>query len=71
MLCASDNVVKDEKIDLVTDSIHILARWRNHFSHLFNVHGVSDIRQTEIHMAEPQVPEPSAFEVEMVIENLK
>jgi hypothetical protein len=29
---------------------------------------VSDVRQTEIHTAEPLVPEPSAFEVEMAIE---
>jgi len=36
------NIVKDEKGDLVTDSHNILARWRNHFSQLFNVHGVSD-----------------------------
>jgi hypothetical protein len=43
----------DEKGDLVTDSHRILARRRNHFSQLFNVHGVNDIRQTEIHTAEP------------------
>jgi len=36
------NKVKDEKGDLVTDSHNILARWRNHFSQLFNVHEVSD-----------------------------
>jgi hypothetical protein len=48
-----------------------LARWRNHFSQLFNIHGVNDVRQTEIHTAEPLVPEPSAFGVEMAIENLK
>ena len=34
-----------------------------------NVHGVNDVRQTEIHTAEPLVLEPSAFEVEMAIEN--
>jgi len=37
------NIVKDEKGDLVTDSHSILARWRNHFSQLFNVHGVSNV----------------------------
>ena len=42
------NTVKDEKGDLVTDSSNILAGWRNHFSHLFSVHGVSDLRQTEV-----------------------
>jgi hypothetical protein len=48
-----------------------LARWRNHFSQVLNVHGVNDVRQTEVHTAEPLVPEHSAFEVEMAIENLK
>jgi len=38
----------DEKGDLVTNSYRILARWRNHFSQLLNVHGVNDVRQTEI-----------------------
>jgi hypothetical protein len=33
--------------------------------------GVYDVRQTEIHTAEPLVPEPSAFDVAMCIENLK
>ena len=48
------NIVKDEKGDLITDSHSNLATWRNHFSQLFNVHEVSDVRQTEIHTAEPQ-----------------
>ena len=65
------NIVKDEKGDLVADSHSILARWRNCFSQLLNVHEVNDVRHTEIHTAEPLVPEPSAFEVEMIIEELK
>ena len=48
-----------------------MARWRNCFSHLLNVHGVNDIKHTDIHTAEPLVPEPSAFEVELAIEKLK
>jgi hypothetical protein len=36
-----------------------------------NIHGVNDVTQTEVHTAEPLVPEPSAFEVEMAIEMLK
>jgi len=56
------NIVKDEKGDLVADSHSIVARWRNYFAQLFNVHGVKDIRQAEIHTAEPLVPEPSAAE---------
>jgi hypothetical protein len=47
------NVVKDEKGDLVADSHSILARWKNYFFQLVNVHGVNDVRQTEIHTAEP------------------
>jgi hypothetical protein len=54
-----NNVVKDEKGDLVAGSNSILARWRNHFFQLLNVHGVIDVRQTEIHTAELLVPEPS------------
>jgi hypothetical protein len=34
-----------------------------------NVHGVNDIRQTEIHTAEALVLELSNFDVEMAIEN--
>jgi hypothetical protein len=43
------NIVKDEKGDFVTDSHNILVRWRKHFSQLLNIHGVNDVRQTEIH----------------------
>ena len=56
---------------MVTDWHSIFARWRNYFSQLMNVHGVNDVRQTEIHTAEPLVPEKSAFEVETAIEKLK
>ena len=48
-----------------------MARWRNYFSQLFNLHGVKDVRQAEIHTAEPLVPEPSASEVELAINKLK
>ena len=63
--------MKDDKGDLVADSHSTLARWRNYFSQLLNVNGVHDVRQTEIHIAEPLVPEPSALEVELAIEKLK
>jgi len=65
------NTVQDEKADLVTDSHSILARERNLLYQLYNVHGVSEVRQKEINTAEPLVPEPSVFEVEMAIEKLK
>jgi hypothetical protein len=32
------------------------------------MHGVNDVRQTEIHTAEPLVPEPSSSEVQIAIE---
>ena len=63
--------MKDEKGDLFADSHSILARWGNYFSQIVTVHGVSDVRQTEIHTTEPLVPEPSASEVELAIEKLK
>jgi len=65
------NIVKDENCDLFADSQSVLARWRNSFSQLLNVHGFNDVRQTEIHTAEPLVPEPSAFEFELAIEKEK
>ena len=55
------NIVKDEKDDLVADCHSTLARWRKYFSQLLNVHGDNDVRQAEIHTAEPLVSEPSAF----------
>jgi hypothetical protein len=41
------DIVSDEKGDLVAGSYSILARWRN--APLFIVHGVNDVRQTEVH----------------------
>jgi hypothetical protein len=65
------NVVKDEKSDLVTYFHSILARWWNHFFQLLNVHGVIDVRQTEIHTAEPIVSVSSALEFEIALYKLK
>jgi hypothetical protein len=45
-------ISKNEKGDLVTDCLSILARWRDHFSQLFNAYEVTDVRQTEIRLAE-------------------
>jgi hypothetical protein len=45
-----------------------LARWRNNFSQLLNVHGFNDVSRETV---EPIVPEPSAFEVKLVTEKLK
>jgi len=54
-------IVNDEKGDLVANSHTIMVRWRNHFFQMLNIRGVSDVRQAEIHTAEPLVPEPSAL----------
>jgi hypothetical protein len=59
----TSNLVKDENGDLLANSHNMLNRWKNYFSQLLNilVHRVSDVKQTEIHTAEP-----SPFEVEKV-----
>jgi hypothetical protein len=57
-------LVKDENSNLLADS-HSILNW------LLNVHGVNDVRQTEIHTAEPLVPEPISFEVDIAIERFK
>jgi hypothetical protein len=36
-----------------------------------DVHGVNDVRQTEIHAAEPLVPEPSPIKVRTATERVK
>ncbi len=50
---------------------NILASWRNNSSQLLNANGLNDVRQTEIHTAEPLVPELNGFEVQMAIESYK
>jgi hypothetical protein len=64
------NLMKDRNGDLA-DSHNSLNRWKKYFSQLLNVHRVSDVRQIEIHTAEPLIPDPSPFEVEIAIAKLK
>jgi hypothetical protein len=45
-------MVKEENGELIADSHSILNRWKNYFYQLVDVHGVSNVRQTEIHTAE-------------------
>jgi hypothetical protein len=61
------NLVKDNGGDLLVDPHNILNRWKTYFHQLSNVHGLCDIRQTEMHTAEPFIPEPTASEVEVAI----
>jgi hypothetical protein len=63
--------VKDENGDLLADSHNILNMWKNYLSQLLNVHNVSDVRQIEVHTAEPLVPGPSRLEVEIAVAKLK
>jgi hypothetical protein len=63
--------VKDQNDDLLADFHNILNRWKNYFSQLLNVHNVSDVRQIEVHTAEPSVPGPNHLEVETAIAKLK
>jgi hypothetical protein len=65
------NIVINEKSDLVAESHSNLDSWKKCFSHLLNVHGFNVVRQTEMHTAEPLFPEPSAFEIDLVIEIYK
>jgi hypothetical protein len=48
-----------------------LNRWKIFFNQELNKHGVHDVRQKDIHTAEPLVPEPSLVEVEIPIGKLK
>jgi hypothetical protein len=61
----------NEMGDWVADPYSIVARWSNYFFQLLNVLEVNDVSQTQIHTAEPLVLDPSAFEVELVIQKLK
>jgi hypothetical protein len=63
--------VKDENGELLADSNSILNKWKNYFSQLLNVHDGSDVRQVEVHTAEPLVPGPIRLKVEITIANLK
>jgi hypothetical protein len=54
-----NDLVKDKNGDLLADSHNILNSWKKYSYQLLNVHNVSDVRQIEVHTAEPLVPGPS------------
>ena len=64
------HILKDEKGDLVRDCQSILARWRNNFSRLLNVHGVNSNKQRAIYTAEPLVSDPRVFDFKIALEKL-
>jgi hypothetical protein len=57
------NLVKDENGDLLADSENVFNRWKNYFSHLWNV----CIRQIEIHTAEPLVLGPVLLRLKLLL----
>jgi hypothetical protein len=61
----------DKNGELLADSHKILNRWKKYFFQLLNVHRVRDVRQIEINTAEPLVPVPTPFEVEIANANLR
>jgi hypothetical protein len=65
------NLVKDENGDLLADSHNILNRWKMYFFQLLNVHAVSDVKQIDVHTAEPLILGPSPLEVETSTAKLK
>jgi hypothetical protein len=65
------NIIKDENGNLIADPQNVLNRWKNFFNQVLNVHGVHDVRQMDIHTAEPLVQEPSLVEVKTAFQKLK
>jgi hypothetical protein len=64
-------LIKYENGNLLADPQSVLNSWKNFINQVLNVHGVHDVRQMDIHTAEPLVPESSLFEVEIAIGKLK
>jgi hypothetical protein len=68
----SISIIKDENGNLLADPQNILNKWKIFFNQVLNVHGVHDVKQMDIHTAEPLVvPEPSLIQVEIAIGKLK
>jgi hypothetical protein len=51
--------------DLLANSHNIFNRLKNYFYQPLNAQGVNDFMQTEMHTAEPLVPEPGFSGVEI------
>jgi hypothetical protein len=62
------NIVKDENGNLLADPQNVLKHF---FIQMLNVHGIHNVRQVDIHMAEPFVSEPGLVKVEIAIGKLK
>jgi hypothetical protein len=60
------SLVKDERGNHRAHPHKTANRWKDYFCQVLNVQRTGDVRQTEIHTAEPFVPEPNAAEVEKI-----
>jgi hypothetical protein len=60
------NIIKDENGNLLADPQNVFNRWKNFFNRVLNVHGVHNVRQMTVHMAEPYL-----VEVEIAVGKLK
>jgi hypothetical protein len=60
------NIIKDGNGNLFADPQSVLNRWKNFFNQVLNIHGFHDVRQMDIHMANPLVPESSLLKVDSV-----
>ena len=56
---------------MFSDPYSIVVTCRKHFSQLLKYIGLKIVRQNEMHATEPLLTEPSAFDDELAIENLK
>jgi hypothetical protein len=59
--------MKDENGYLLTDSHKILNRRKDFVSQLLNIYRNSNVRQIDIHTAEPLVPDCSPFDLRIYI----
>jgi hypothetical protein len=56
---------------ILLDLQNILDSWKIFFHQVLNAPVVHDVRQMDIHTAEPLIPEPSLVEVEIAVGKLK
>jgi hypothetical protein len=65
------NIIKDENGNLLAHPHSVLNRWKYFLNHVLNAHGVHEVRQMDIHMAETLMSESRLVEVEIAIGKLK
>jgi hypothetical protein len=57
------NIINDQNGNLLVDPQSVLKKWKIFFNQALNIHRVHNVRQMDIHTAEPLVPEPSLVEM--------